>query len=225
MAALVWLYCYIHCGPSWLDPLFAHFFFFSFFKIRGALLHLPPSWVNTGTRGVKQCVCVCVWCVRTDQEKSRVGSHVPDPRTPSQLFRPAPIIRRPRPCACLLFKQRLLRQNLPTLWKRDKERAKKGKESTTLAKMWFPVAEEGQELHPGPLMPAESRAFLNQHAGTSRSSARSFQDHHSFHLFRSWKTTSCLFNSMGGTYQNPELNQIQSLALWLMILSDKYNVK
>lgn len=132
MAALVWLYCYIHCGPSWQDPLFA-----LSFNLRGSsrsytiwsqhwdgggggqVLTLQPTWGQTVGGGV--CLCVptekslrrpCVW------KRSRG----PDPCTQPTILTS---LNHPSTASLCVFALQTptSHQNLPALWDWDKETA------------------------------------------------------------------------------------------------------
>lgn len=223
MAAFVWLYCYIHCGPSWQEPL-------PTFLICGAHLDVTPSPVSTGTRGGGGRLaantaanagsnggCVCLFVPTTK------GHARPSPWKCSRV--PDPTIRTSRVyCAYLLFKQRLPIRTSLALWERDKETAKnERKESAKLAKMWFPLAEGVSPQPAGPCtrVPAESRTFLNQH--TALSLLRTDFPKPSFISFLLVKPLSCPPAEHTKILNSTVQNQIQSLTVWLMTLSDKYN--
>lgn len=170
-----------------LWPILAGPFCLATFSICGAHLNLTPSRVSTGTRGGRLAAdtaanagsnsgCVCLFVPTTISHASRGSVPAYLTRAPSLRFQPVQIVRRPRPCAYLLFKHRLpIRAFLPyenETKKQQKRKKGKRKACKDVVSSW--------PRPPGPCL--QSRTFLNQL--TVLSFLRiDFQKHHPCHFY------------------------------------------
>lgn len=232
MAALVWLYCCTHCGPSWLGP----FCLPAFFNLRGSsrshtipgqrrdtlggAASLPSLQPMRGqTLGV--CVCLCVPTKKSHGSSLRVPGPCAQPTIPSRPDRTASL--------CVFALQTpTSHQDLPALWERDKETAKmKERKAHGLQRCGFLWLKTGRSF-------ASASCLVPSH-GPSWINTQYISLHHMDLPAPSFispfiSKRQCLVCLIPSAEHIEILNsgvqlQIQSFALWLMIVWDKYNVK
>lgn len=209
----------VHTGPSWQDLLFA-----LIFNLRTS----SPSYAILSRRwdtGWCVCVCVCVSAGRANTA-ANAGSNsgcaclfVPTTKSharprlwkcscvPDPCAQPA-IPPRPTTPLCVFTLQTLTSHQKPSCLVRTRQRNSKAerKESAKLAKMWFPLAQAGQEFRPGlqvrppRRLPTHGPSWVNTQC--SHFSTWIFQNHHSVRFIK-WKPLSCLLNNVPKSWTQP----------------------